>query len=102
MLVLGFDVEAETSVSGGRVDAVLELPDKVYVIEMKYTHSEPGASDEEKRKLSEKSLEDGMSQLSKKGYAKKYAGTGKEAIQVALAFLGRDNIEMAVVPVLEQ
>jgi len=96
MSVLGFDIEAEASVSGGRIDAVLELSDKVYVIEFKYVKCEPDAKPEEKQKLFEMALEEGQRQISDRGYAKKYEGSGKKIIKAAFAFLGRDEIEMRV------
>ena len=95
MSVLGFDVDAEVSVSGGRIDAVLALADKVYVMEFKYEQCAPGADDEAKRKLFDKALAEGMRQIRDKGYADRYAGSGKEVVLAAFAFLGRDDIEMA-------
>ena len=94
MNVLGFDVDAEISVSGGRVDATLELEDKVYVMEFKYRDCPSDAGPEEKQKLFTESLEEGMSQIKDKGYARKYAGSGKTVYRAAFAFLGRDNVEM--------
>ena len=98
MNLLGFNIDAEVSVSGGRVDAVLELSDKVYVIEFKYEHCERDAPQENKQELFEKTLERGVKQLQDRGYANKYARSGKEVIQAAFVFLGRDDIEMRVLP----
>jgi hypothetical protein len=36
MTALGFDMDAEVAVSGGRIDAVLETRDRVYIMEFKY------------------------------------------------------------------
>ena len=94
MTVLGFDIDAEVSVSKGRVDAVLELDDKVYIMEFKYERCPPDADQETKQGLFEKALSDGMSQIKNKGYSKKYQGSGKTIYQAAFAFLGRDDIEM--------
>ncbi|MCL1809035.1 MAG: ATP-binding protein [Clostridiales bacterium] len=96
MNVLGFDIDAEVSVSGCRVDAVLELDDKAYVMEFKYVKCEQGAEPELKKKLFEKALGEGMGQIKSRGYAKKYKGSGKKVHLAAFAFLGRDDIEMAV------
>jgi len=92
--VLGLKIEAEVSVSGGSVDAVLELEDKVYVMEFKYMSCAPDAPQEEKEKLYETALSKGMGQIKDKGYAKRYSGTGKAIYLAAFAFLGRDDIEM--------
>jgi hypothetical protein len=35
-----------------------------------------------------------MRQIADRGYAKKFAGSGKTVYQAAFAFLGRDDIEM--------
>jgi hypothetical protein len=96
MRVLGVDMDVEVSVSTGRVDAVVEVDDKVYIFEFKYQNCEPEASDEEKQKLFNAALTNAMNQIKDRGYAKKYTGSGKRIYQVAFAFLGRDNIEMLV------
>ena len=96
MNLLGFDVDAEVSVSGGRIDAVLELDDKVYVMEFKYENCPPDASPEEKQKLFGKALDEGIKQIKDRGYTKKYLGSDKEIYQVTFAFLGRDDIEMMI------
>ena len=96
MNVLGFRMDAEVAVSKGRVDAVLELGDKVYVMEFKYGQCPQDAGDEKKRKLFESALKEGMEQINEIGYHKKYSGSGKAVYRVAFAFLGRDDIEMRV------
>ncbi|MCL1816586.1 MAG: ATP-binding protein [Clostridiales bacterium] len=96
MSVLGFGIEAEVSTAKGRVDAVLELADKVYVMEFKYVDCEPDASDEVKSKLFETALREGFEQIKERGYCNKFLGCGKTIYQVAFAFLGRDDIEMKV------
>jgi len=94
--LLGFEIDAEVSVSGGRVDAVLELGDKAYIIEFKYKDCPQDASPEAKRAIFDSALEEGMRQIKNRDYAKKYEGSGKTVYQAAFAFLGRDNIEMRV------
>ena len=94
--LLGFEIDAEVSVSGGRVDAVLELGDKAYVIEFKYKDCPQDADPEAKRAIFDSALEEGLSQIKNKGYAKRFEGSGKTVYQAAFAFLGRDNIEMRV------
>jgi len=96
MNVLGFEIDAEVSVSGGRVDAVLELDDLVYIIEFKYKHCPPDTSADIKKKRSEEALEQGMAQINDRGYYKKYIGSGKKITQAVFVFLGRDEIEMKV------
>jgi hypothetical protein len=94
MSVLGFDMDAEVSVSKGRIDAVLELSDKVYIIEFKYKDCPPDASYELKQKLFNTALTEGINQINERGYKKKYIANGKTIYQAAFAFLGRDDIEV--------
>ena len=94
MSLLGFDMSAEVSTSKGRIDAVLELDDVVYVMEFKYCDCGPDAAPAEKRKMFDNALEEGMNQIKSKGYADKFAGSEKEIRLAAFAFLGRDDIEM--------
>ena len=94
MNVLGFEMDAEVSVSRGRIDAVLVHGDKVYVFEFKYENCPPDAGEEEKRMIFETTLKNGMKQINEKGYADRYMGSGKTVYQAVFAFLGRDSIEM--------
>jgi len=93
MTLLGFDMDVEVSVSKGRVDAVLELEDKVYVMEFKYKKCPLNANEEEKGKLLSTALDEAMAQINERGYSAKYKGGGKAIYQAAFAFLGRDEIE---------
>jgi len=92
--LLGFETSAEVSTARGRIDAVLELEDRVYVIEFKYKNCQPDAAPEEKTKLYEKALDEAMAQIKGRGYHMKYIGSGKTIQLVAFVFLGRDDIEM--------
>jgi len=92
--LLNFQIDAEVSVSGGRVDAILELVDFIYVFEFKYVDCAPDASSETKQKLFTDALNDGMRQIKDKGYANRYTGGSKTINLVAFAFLGRDEIGM--------
>ena len=96
MSVLGFDMDVEVSVSKGRVDAVLELDDKVYIMEFKYKDCGPGHSGEEKQVIFEEVLIKAMEQIKAKEYHAKHIGGGKTVYLAAFAFLGRDEIEMGV------
>ena len=94
MKVLGFKIDAEVSVSKGRIDAVLELGDKIYVFEFKYKHCPPDTEEDKKREIADKALELGMKQINDRGYADRYTGSGKTIYKAAFVFLGRDNVEM--------
>ena len=92
--ILGFDIDVEVPTSMGRIDAVLEIEDKVYIIEFKYKNCAPDAPDDTKRQLFDEALGEGMKQIEDRGYADKYAGSGKAIYKAAFAFLGRGDIEM--------
>ena len=94
MSLLGFDMDVEVSTSRGRIDAVLELDDKVYVMEFKYENCPPDASAQEKQALFETALNNAMEQIESKGYADRYKGSGKAIYQAAFVFLGRDDIQL--------
>ena len=94
MSVLGFDIDVEISASRGRIDAVLELDNNIFVMEFKYKDCAPGAGQETKRKLFDEALTEGMKQIKDMRYAGKYAGSGKSVCMAVFAFLGRDEIEM--------
>jgi len=96
MTLLGFEMDAEVSVSKGRVDAILELDDKIYVMEFKYVKCPRNANDDLRKKLFKTALDKAMKQINDRGYGDKYEGSGKTVIKAAFAFLGRDDIEMTV------
>ena len=96
MTLLGFDMDVEVSASHGRIDAVLELADNVYVMEFKYEKCPSDADGHYKQKLFETALTNAMMQIDDKGYCDKFKGSGKAIFKAAFAFLGRDEIEMRV------
>ena len=96
MTLLGFDMDVEVSASRGRIDAALELDDKVYVMEFKYEKCPPDADDHIKQNLFITTLTAAMKQINDMGYCDKYKGSGKAIYKAAFAFLGRDDIEIRV------
>ena len=93
---LEFKIDAEVSVANGRVDAVLELKDKIHIFEFKYKNCPQNISEDRKRKNFDSMLSEGVEQITGRGYAGKYTQSGETIYLVAFAFLGRDNIEMLV------
>jgi len=94
MNVLGFSMDAEVATSKGRVDAILELENNVYVMEFRYVKCPPDANDDEKSKLFDDALDGAMKQIDDRGYCDKFQGSGKTVFKAAFAFLGRDEIDM--------
>ena len=97
MRLLGLNMGAEVSVSGGRVDALLEIADRAYVLEFKYTPCPKNASAERKQKLFDKALDEGAIQIFDRGYADRYVGSGRKVTRAAFAILGRNEIEMRII-----
>jgi len=96
MTLLGFNMDVEVSTSKGRIDAILELDDKVYVMEFKYYNCPSDINDDAKKELINTALDNAMNQIIDRGYCDKYKGSCKTIYKVAFAFLGRDNIEIRV------
>ena len=96
MSLLGFDMDLEVPGSMGRIDAVIEVDDKVYVMEFKYKKCPPDADDDVKQKLFDKALDEAMGQINDREYAAKYQGSGKTVYKAAFAFLGRGDISLRV------
>ncbi len=68
--MLGLEVDAEVRTNRGRIDIVVELKDKVYIIEMKIGDN----------------AQDALRQIKEKGYADRYRGEGKEIILLGIGF----------------
>ena len=64
--------------------------------DFKYKKCADNATPEEKRKLLEKALDEGMEQINDRGYANKYIGSGKTVHKIALAIVGSENIDMRI------
>ena len=67
--LLGFTVNPEKITSQGRIDAVLELPDKVYIVEFKMSTAQIA-----------------LDQIKARGYDKPYRASGKPIILLGIAF----------------
>ena len=75
----------------GRVDAELELADKVYVMEFKYEKAEDGKSVDE---LLAKGVADSFKQINEKDYARAYIGGGMTVYKTAVAVAGRGKVRV--------
>ncbi len=67
--LLGFDIRAEPLTSQGRIDAVLELADKAYILEFKMTTAQIA-----------------LDQIKARGYDQPYRNQGKTIILLGIAF----------------
>jgi hypothetical protein len=92
MQVLDFKMSSEVAVSLGRIDGILEMPGKVYIIEMKY-HKGGKRDSAEKRKTRQNNLmTQALEQIESRGYADKYSGSGLQVYKVAIAVVGRSDV----------
>jgi hypothetical protein len=67
---LGLYMDSEVSTSRGRIDAVVQTPERVYVLEFKADESADAA----------------LAQIAEKGYADKYHHSGKPIVAVGINF----------------
>ena len=67
--LLGFSILAEPLTSQGRIDALLELPDKIYILEFKMS-----------------SAQIALDQIRARGYAQAYRASGKPIVLIGIAF----------------
>lgn len=79
MYLSGIKVESEVNTNIGRIDGVVEFPDKIYIIEFKYNLPP----------------EEGLQQIKQKKYYEKYLSSGKRLILVGVSFT-RSDISLAV------
>ncbi|MGV8095563.1 MAG: AAA family ATPase [Mangrovibacterium sp.] len=77
MKLIGIHHQAEVLTDRGRIDSVLQFPDRTYVIELKYAHDEQGLN---------QALDDALRQIKEKGYYEPYRQPGKPLHLVAIAF----------------
>jgi len=77
--LLGFDLIAEIPTDKGRIDAVWTYDDRVVIVEIKY--ADKGDC--------EPLLDDAISQIRKKRYYERYAGSNKRIALLAIAFAGK-------------
>ena len=73
--LMGIDVKTEVMTSKGRIDAVVELKDRVYIFEFKLDGS----------------AEEAMKQIKDKGYSEKYRGSGKDVYLTGVSFSMEDR-----------
>jgi len=70
--LMGLQVQAETRTSRGRIDALVELDEGVYILEFKLE----GAG----------SVQDALAQIRERGYVEQYRGAGRPVYMVGAVF----------------
>lgn len=77
MYMSGIRIESEVSTNIGRIDGVIELEERIYIIELKYS----------------KTAAAGLRQIKAKKYHQRYANSHKTVVLLAVSF-SRDSIEV--------
>ena len=80
--LMGIQLLLEKETSKGRIDAVLELPDKVYILEFKF------ATNKRVKKvqtLAKKAIQ----QIDNQKYFEPYVASGKKVILLGIGFLNK-------------
>ena len=70
LVAFGADISAEEPSAKGRADLVLKMPKTIYVIEIKY----------------DKPVEEALSQIDQRGYARKYDLDGRRVVKLGIVF----------------
>ncbi|MBD5420487.1 MAG: AAA family ATPase, partial [Bacteroides sp.] len=68
--LIGLDAKAEAHTSDGRIDLLIETPDYVYVIELKY----------------DASADDALRQIEDKAYALQFEADGRKVFKIGVSF----------------
>jgi len=79
--LLGVKIDLEVLTDKGRIDGVLEFPDKVYVIEFKYG---------KKGSKMENLLDKAIKQIKEKKYYERFMCEDRKLIFLAVGFIGKE------------
>jgi hypothetical protein len=83
--VVGKNVHSEVSSAKGRADMIIEMPDRIYVVEMKYT--------KDKNDI-DKKIEEALLQIEDKRYAGSYLLYDKKIIKLAVCVADRSIVRI--------
>jgi hypothetical protein len=99
MQFLGFRILGEVSTAEGRADGAIDRPNGMsYVIEFKYLKAEDDADAKTIEKLFETGIAEALSQIEKRGYAKRYSGSARTVFKTAIVVVGRGNTRVRTQP----
>ena len=82
---MGLKMDLERMTSVGIMDGVLELEDKIYIIEFKYQNGNITL---------EKLVESALEQIRDRKYYESYLAENKQIILLGVGFLGKKEIDM--------
>jgi hypothetical protein len=78
---MGVEIDLEVLTDKGRIDGVLELKDKIYLIEFKY-----GKTDSDMEKLTKKALK----QIQDKNYGERFLNDSRKLVYLGVGFAGKE------------
>ena len=85
MTMMGLKMDLERMTSVGIMDGVLELSDKIYIIEFKYQNGNITL---------EKLVQSALDQINDRKYYESYLAENKQIILLGVGFLGKKDIDM--------
>lgn len=94
--LVGVQLLLEKSTDKGRIDAVLDLPDKIYIIEFKF------AQKKSRIKKASSLAKKAVQQIEEKRYFEPYLSSGKKIILFGLGYLNKQVAGVAKVLVMDQ
>jgi hypothetical protein len=94
MQFLGFRIQGELCTATGRIDGVIQRPDKLYILEFKYIKADAKVTTDERSRLLEAAINDAFEQIETKQYADRYLGTDGQVCKVAVAVCGRGDVRV--------
>ena len=81
LVLMGVEIDLEVLTDKGRIDGVLELKDKIYLIEFKY-----GKTDSDMEKLTKKALK----QIQDKNYGERFLNDSRKLVYLGVGFAGKE------------
>ena len=81
LVLMGVEIDLEVLTDKGRIDGVLELKDKIYLIEFKY-----GKTDSDMDKLTKKALK----QIQDKNYGERFLNDSRKLVYLGVGFAGKE------------
>ncbi|MBQ9356955.1 MAG: ATP-binding protein [Prevotella sp.] len=86
LTAFGADIRAEESTAKGRADLTLLMPRGIYVMEIKYERQRVG-----EHSSGIHTAQEALDQITRKGYAEKYALDGRPVIKVGISFSSEER-----------
>ena len=81
LVLMGVEIDLEVLTDKGRIDGVLEMKDKIYLIEFKY-----GKADSDVDKLTKKALQ----QIKDKNYGERFLNDSRKLVYLGVGFAGKE------------